>query len=76
MAFGLEAVVKREIENLGYEILSTENGKVTFAGDQRAVVRANLWLRSADRVLICLDKFHVTEPEELFQRVGGMEWEK
>ena len=76
MAFGLEAVVKREIENLGYEILFTENGKVTFAGDQRAVVRANLWLRSADRVLICLDEFHVTEPEELFQRVGGMEWEK
>ena len=48
--FGLEAVVKREIQELGYKILKTEDGKVTYLGDERAVVRSNLWLRSADRV--------------------------
>ncbi|MGI6722605.1 MAG: THUMP domain-containing class I SAM-dependent RNA methyltransferase [Anaerovoracaceae bacterium] len=74
--FGLEAVVKREIQALGYQIISTENGKVTFAGDERAIVRANLWLRSADRVLIKLDEFRAQESEELFQRVKGYEWER
>ena len=48
--FGLEAVVKREIDALGYKILKTEDGKVTFMGDERAKGRSNLWLRSADRV--------------------------
>ena len=46
--FGLEAVVKREIQELGYKILKTEDGKVTYLGDERAVVRSNLWLRSAE----------------------------
>ena len=50
--FGLEAVVRREIEKLGYKIIKTEDGRVTFMGDERALVRANLWLRSADRVQI------------------------
>ena len=43
-AFGLEAVVKREIEALGYRIIKSEDGKITFSGDERAVVKANLWL--------------------------------
>ena len=43
--FGLEAVVRREIEGLGYKIIKTEDGKVTFLGDERAIVRSNLWLR-------------------------------
>ena len=50
--FGLEAVVKREIKNLGYKILASENGKITFMGDERAIVKSNLWLRCADRVLL------------------------
>lgn len=75
-AFGLEAVARREIEALGYRILATENGRVVFAGDERAVVRANLWLRTADRIQIVLDEFMAEESEELFQRVRGMEWEK
>ena len=50
--FGLEAVAKREIEALGYKILRAEDGKITFMGDERAVARANLWLRTADRVQI------------------------
>ena len=73
--FGLEAVVKREIEALGYEILKTENGKVTFMGDERAVVRANLWLRCADRVLLKMGEFRAEESEDLFQIVKGMSWE-
>lgn len=48
--FGLEAVVKWEIQALGYRIIKSEDGKITYMGDERAVVRSNLWLRSADRV--------------------------
>ncbi|MGL4483543.1 MAG: THUMP domain-containing class I SAM-dependent RNA methyltransferase [Anaerovoracaceae bacterium] len=74
--FGLEAVVKREVQNLGYEILKTEDGKVTFAGDDKAIVRTNLWLRSADRVLLKMAEFEAYEFEELFQGVIKIPWEK
>ena len=74
--FGLEAVVKREIQSLGYEIEKTEDGKVTFTGDERAIVRCNLWLRSADRVLLKMGEFKALEFEELFQQVKGMAWEE
>lgn len=76
VTFGLEAVVKREIENLGYRIVKTEDGKVTFLGDERAVVRANLWLRSADRVQIKMSEFMAYEFEELFQQVKAIPWEE
>ena len=49
--FGMEAVLKREIQDLGYQIIKTEDGKVTFAGDESAFARANLFLRTAERVL-------------------------
>ena len=75
-AFGLEAVVRREIEALGYRIIKTEDGKVTFLGDERAVVRANLWLRSADRVLIRMGEFEAREFEELFQQIRALPWEE
>ena len=55
--FGLEAVVKREIQALGYEIEKVEDGKITYKGDERAVVRSNLWLRCADRVLLRMGEF-------------------
>ena len=73
--FGLEAVVRREIEQLGYEIVKTEDGKVTFAGDESACCRANLWLRSADRVLLKMGEFTAVTFEELFQLTGGLPWE-
>lgn len=73
--FGLEAVVKREVQALGYEIEKVEDGKVTFRGDERAVARSNLWLRCADRVLLRMGEFKAAEFEELFQNVKGMEWE-
>ncbi len=74
--FGLEAVVKREIENLGYKIIQSEDAKITFLGDERAVVRANLWLRSADRVQIKMAEFKALEFEDLFQQVKGIPWEE
>jgi putative N6-adenine-specific DNA methylase len=73
--FGLEAVVRREIEALGYKILKTEDGRVTYMGDERAVVRSNLWLRSADRVYVRMGEFKATEFEELFQQTKALEWE-
>ena len=75
-AFGLEAVVKREIEALGYKILKSEDGKITFLGDERALVRANLWLRCADRVLLKQGEFMAKEFEELFQQTRGIPWEQ
>ncbi len=74
--FGLEAVVKREIEALGYKILKTEDGKVTYMGDERAIVRSNLWLRSADRVLLKMAEFTAVEFEELFQQIKALAWEE
>ncbi len=74
--FGLEAVVKREIEALGYKILKTEDGKVTYMGDERAIVRSNLWLRSADRVLLKMAEFTAVEFEELFQQTKALAWEE
>lgn len=74
--FGLEAVVRREIEALGYDIIKTEDGKVTYAADERGIVRSNLWLRSADRVLVKIAEFEAADFETLFQRVMGIPWEE
>lgn len=74
--FGLEAVVKREIQNLGYKIIKTEDGKVTYMGDERAVVKSNLWLRSADRVLLKMAEFDAYEFEDLFQQTKAVAWEQ
>ncbi|NBI62029.1 class I SAM-dependent RNA methyltransferase [Clostridiales bacterium] len=74
--FGLEAVVKREIQSLGYKILKTEDGKVTYLGDERAIVKSNLWFRSADRVLLKMGEFMALTFEDLFQQVKGISWEE
>jgi Predicted N6-adenine-specific DNA methylase len=74
--FGLEAVVRREIESLGYEIIKTEDGKVTFEGDDRAIARCNLWLRTADRVLLRMAEFEAETFEDLFQLTKGIAWEE
>jgi len=73
--FGLEAVVRREIEALGYKVIRTEDGRVTYMGDERAIARSNLWLRSADRVYVRMGEFDATEFEELFQQTKALEWE-
>ena len=74
--FGLEAVVKREIQELGYRIIKTEDGKVTYMGDERAIVRSNLWLISADRVLLKMAEFMAEDFEELFQQTKALPWEQ
>lgn len=74
--FGLEAVVKREILELGYKILKTEDGKITYLGDERAVARSNLWLRCADRVLLKQGEFVSKDFESLFQQTKGIAWEE
>lgn len=73
--FGLEAVVKREINDLGLKIIKTEDGKVTFVGDEHALVKANLWLRCADRVYIKMGEFEALSFEELFQKTKALHWE-
>ena len=74
--FGLEAVVKREIQNLGYKIISTEDGKITYLGDEYAIARSNLWLRAADRVLLKMGEFKAVSFEELFQQTKAIPWEE
>ena len=76
VTFGLEAVTKREIENLGYEILCVEDGKITFLSDERGIIRSNLWLRTCDRIGIKLGEFTALESEDLFQMVKGIPWGK
>ena len=74
--FGLETVVKRELEELGFKILKSEDAKITFSGDERAIVKSNLWLRCADRVLIKMGEFNAYEFEELFQQTKALPWEE
>ena len=74
--FGLEAVVKREIEALGYRITDSRNGRLTYEGDLRAIVRSNLWLRCADRVYVKLGEFTAKTFEELFQAAKALPWEE
>lgn len=74
--FGLEAVLKQEILDLGYEIARVEDGKVTFYGDAEAVCRANIFLRTTERILLKAGSFQATTFEELFQGVQGIPWEE
>lgn len=74
--FGLEAVVKREIEDLGYRILKSEDAKITYLADERGIVRSNLWLRSADRVLVKMGEFEARISEDLFQQTKALPWEE
>ncbi len=73
--FGLEAVLKKEIYDLGYEITKVEDGKVTFLGDAQAVCRANVFLRTAERVLLKAGSFHAVTYDELFEGIRALPWE-
>lgn len=74
--FGMEAVLKREIQKLGYDILKVEDGKVTFAGDEAAIVRANIFLRTTERILIKIGSFKATTFDELFEGTKTLPWEQ
>ena len=73
--FGLESVLKREITDLGYDVTLVEDGRVTFLGDEEAVCRANIGLRSAERILIKVGSFRAETFEELFQGTKELPWE-
>ena len=73
--FGLEAVLKREIQDLGYEISQVEDGRVTFYGGIEAVCRANIFLRTAERILLKVGSFKAVSFDELFEKTKSLPWE-
>ncbi|MDR3542876.1 MAG: class I SAM-dependent RNA methyltransferase [Desulfosporosinus sp.] len=75
-AFGLESIVARELKKLGYDDLIVENGRVSFTTDELGICRANLWLRSSDRVLLKMGSFKARTFEELFQQTKDLPWEE
>ena len=73
--FGMEAVLKNEIIDLGYDITEVADGRITFWGDEEALCRANIFLRTAERILIKVGRFHAETYEELFQGTKALPWE-
>ena len=73
--FGLEAVLKKEILDLGYEIVRVEDGRVTFAGDEDAICRTNIFLRTAERILLKVGQLHAVTFDELFEGIKALPWE-
>jgi putative N6-adenine-specific DNA methylase len=73
-AFGLEAIVAHELRKLGYEELKVENGRVSFMADIAAIPRCNLWLRTADRLLIKMGEFEARTFDELFEKTKALNW--
>lgn len=74
--FGMEAILKREIINLGYEIIRVEDGRVSFKGDASAIARANVFLRTAERVLLSVGRFKAYSFDELFEKTKALPWEE
>jgi len=74
--FGLESVLKKEIIDLGYDVSQVEDGRITFIGDEEAVCRANIGLRTAERILIKVGSFHAESFEDLFQGTKSIPWEE
>lgn len=72
--FGLEAVLKREITDLGYQITKVEDGRVMFSGDQGAIARGNVFLRTAERILLKVGEFKATTFDELFEKTKALPW--
>lgn len=73
--FGLEAVLKREIIDIGYDIIKVEDGRVIYVGDEEALVRGNIFLRSAERILLKVAEFEARTFEELFKNTKEIPWE-
>lgn len=74
--FGMEAVLKKEIIDLGYDVSEVDDGRITFIGDEEALCRANVFLRTAERVLIKIGRFTAETYEELFQGTKALPWEE
>ena len=74
--FGLESVLKREIQDLGYNIINVSDGRVTFEGDSKAIARANIFIRTAERILLKCGSFRATTFDDLFEGVKDIPWER
>ncbi|MCR5338345.1 MAG: class I SAM-dependent RNA methyltransferase, partial [Lachnospiraceae bacterium] len=74
--FGLEAVLKREITDLGYTVTQVEDGRITFEGDAEGVCRSNIFLRSAERILIKVGSFHAESFDDLFEGMKALPWDE
>ncbi|MBO7401835.1 MAG: class I SAM-dependent RNA methyltransferase, partial [Lachnospiraceae bacterium] len=74
--FGMEAILKMELQKLGLEITEVEDGKVTFAGDENDLCRANIFLRTTERILLKAGRFKAETFDELFEKTKALEWEK
>ncbi|WP_075982083.1 THUMP domain-containing class I SAM-dependent RNA methyltransferase [Bacillus massilinigeriensis] len=74
-AMGLESIVAKEVRDLGYDC-QVENGRINFSGDESAIVRSNLWLRTADRIKIKVGEFKATTFDELFEKTKSLPWER
>lgn len=74
--FGLEAVLKREIQDLGYRVVKVDDGRVSFAGDEDAVAEANIHLRTAERILVQAGEFTAATFDELFDKTAEIPWEE
>jgi putative N6-adenine-specific DNA methylase len=72
----MESVLKKEITDLGYDVTEVTDGKVTFAGDEEALCRINVFSRTAERILIKIGSFHAETFEELFQGTKALSWEE
>ena len=73
--FGLEAVVQRELRSLGFDDITTADGRLSFAGNVDDICRCNLWLRSADRVMLEIAQFEATDFGQLFDQTNELPWE-
>ena len=74
--FGLEAIAKREVMNLGFSDIKVENGKVIFPAEEKDIPKANIWLRTADRVLIRIGEFKALSFDELFEKTKALPWDE
>lgn len=73
--FGLEAVLKREILALGYDVVAVEDGRITFRGDALAICRANIFIRTAERILLKMGSFMASDFDALFEGTKALPWE-
>ena len=73
--FGLEAVLKREIIDLGYEVTEVVDGRVSFEGDEEAIARCNVFLRTTERVMLKVGSFKAVTFDELFEKTKALPWE-
>lgn len=74
--FGLESVLKREIQDLGYEIIQVEDGRITFRGDESAIARANVFIRTAERIMVKVGSFEAKSFDQLFERTKALSWQE